>query len=150
MMRALGSSEMSVLQEPHSLTSQKTPFFIVTAVKTSNLAICLCSPIALECEFIMQVVVKRDCSILLLIIVLLEQFAAMQNPSEAYQSVRVYSTSQFHQNSKVCLQGSLCRISIRFLWNWTLASRLQSSGLWNRAISREGTLLFRYRTLTRL
>jgi hypothetical protein len=26
------------LQEPHGVTSQKTPFFIVTAVKTSNLA----------------------------------------------------------------------------------------------------------------
>jgi hypothetical protein len=26
------------LQEPHGLTSQKTAFFIVTAVKTSNLA----------------------------------------------------------------------------------------------------------------
>jgi hypothetical protein len=25
------------LQEPHGLASQKTPFFIVTAVKTSNL-----------------------------------------------------------------------------------------------------------------
>jgi hypothetical protein len=25
------------LQEPHAVTSQKTPFFIVTAVKTSNL-----------------------------------------------------------------------------------------------------------------
>jgi hypothetical protein len=25
-------------QEPHGLTSKKTPFFIVTAVKTSNLA----------------------------------------------------------------------------------------------------------------
>jgi hypothetical protein len=25
------------LQEPHGITSQKTPFFIVTAVKTSNL-----------------------------------------------------------------------------------------------------------------
>jgi hypothetical protein len=25
------------LQEPHGVTSQKTPFFIVTAVKTSNL-----------------------------------------------------------------------------------------------------------------
>jgi hypothetical protein len=24
-------------QEPHGITSQKTPFFIVTAVKTSNL-----------------------------------------------------------------------------------------------------------------
>jgi hypothetical protein len=27
------------LQEPHGVTSQKTPFFIVTTVKTSNLAI---------------------------------------------------------------------------------------------------------------
>jgi hypothetical protein len=27
----------NVLQEPHGVTSQKTPFFIVTAVKTSNL-----------------------------------------------------------------------------------------------------------------
>jgi hypothetical protein len=26
-----------ILQEPHGITSQKTPFFIVTAVKTSNL-----------------------------------------------------------------------------------------------------------------
>jgi hypothetical protein len=26
-----------VLQQPHGVTSQKTPFFIVTAVKTSNL-----------------------------------------------------------------------------------------------------------------
>jgi hypothetical protein len=25
------------LQEPHGVTSQKTPFFIVTAVKTSNI-----------------------------------------------------------------------------------------------------------------
>jgi hypothetical protein len=25
------------LQEPHGVTTQKTPFFIVTAVKTSNL-----------------------------------------------------------------------------------------------------------------
>jgi hypothetical protein len=25
------------LQEPHGITSQKTPFFIVTAMKTSNL-----------------------------------------------------------------------------------------------------------------
>jgi hypothetical protein len=25
------------LQDPHGVTSQKTPFFIVTAVKTSNL-----------------------------------------------------------------------------------------------------------------
>jgi hypothetical protein len=27
------------LQEPHGVTTQKTPFFIVTAVKTSNLSI---------------------------------------------------------------------------------------------------------------
>jgi hypothetical protein len=36
-------SELSSLEEwqfwePHGITSQKTPFFIVTAVKTSNLA----------------------------------------------------------------------------------------------------------------
>jgi hypothetical protein len=33
----LGCYAMWLLQEPHGLTSQKTPFFIVTAVKTSNL-----------------------------------------------------------------------------------------------------------------
>jgi hypothetical protein len=32
------SSPILVLQEPHGVTSKKTPFFIVTAVKTSNLA----------------------------------------------------------------------------------------------------------------
>jgi hypothetical protein len=37
MREALSSSETSALQEPHGVTSQKTPFFIVTAVKTSNL-----------------------------------------------------------------------------------------------------------------
>jgi hypothetical protein len=37
MMEELGSSETRFLQEPHGVTSQKTPFFIVTAVKTSNL-----------------------------------------------------------------------------------------------------------------
>jgi hypothetical protein len=37
MKEALGSSETSVLKEPHGVISQKTPFFIVTAVKTSNL-----------------------------------------------------------------------------------------------------------------
>jgi hypothetical protein len=31
------SSQRRFLQEPHGVTSQKTPFFIVTAVKTSNL-----------------------------------------------------------------------------------------------------------------
>jgi hypothetical protein len=30
----------SFLQEPHGVTSQKTPFFIVTAMKTSNLTEC--------------------------------------------------------------------------------------------------------------
>jgi hypothetical protein len=34
---ALGSFETSVLTRPHGVTSQKTTFFIVTAVKTSNL-----------------------------------------------------------------------------------------------------------------
>jgi hypothetical protein len=37
MKEAISSSETSVLQEPHGVTSQKTPFFLVTAVKTSNL-----------------------------------------------------------------------------------------------------------------
>jgi hypothetical protein len=37
MKEAPGSSETSFLQEPHGVTTQKTPFFIVTAVKTSNL-----------------------------------------------------------------------------------------------------------------
>jgi hypothetical protein len=37
MKEALGSSETSVIQEPHGVTSQKTQFFMVTAVKTSNL-----------------------------------------------------------------------------------------------------------------
>jgi hypothetical protein len=36
MKEALGSSETSVLTT-HGVTSQKTPFFIVTTVKTSNL-----------------------------------------------------------------------------------------------------------------
>jgi hypothetical protein len=31
------SEEPRFLQEPHGVTTQKTPFFIVTAVKTSNL-----------------------------------------------------------------------------------------------------------------
>jgi hypothetical protein len=39
MMEALSSSEKSVLKEPHGITSQKTPFFIVTAIKTSNLTL---------------------------------------------------------------------------------------------------------------
>jgi hypothetical protein len=39
MMEALSSSEARLLQEPHGVTSQKTPFFIVMALKTSNLTI---------------------------------------------------------------------------------------------------------------
>jgi hypothetical protein len=38
MMKALGFSETSVLTEPHGVTSQKTAFFTVTAVKSSNLS----------------------------------------------------------------------------------------------------------------
>jgi hypothetical protein len=37
MKEALSTSETPVLKEPHGVTSQKTAFFIVTAVKTSNL-----------------------------------------------------------------------------------------------------------------
>jgi hypothetical protein len=37
MKEAIRSSETSILKEPHGVTSQKTAFFIVTAVKTSNL-----------------------------------------------------------------------------------------------------------------
>jgi hypothetical protein len=37
MKEAPGSSETLVLTEPHGVTTQKMPFFIVTAVKTSNL-----------------------------------------------------------------------------------------------------------------
>jgi hypothetical protein len=36
-MEALSSSLASVLQEPHGVTSQKTPFFVVIAVKISTL-----------------------------------------------------------------------------------------------------------------
>jgi hypothetical protein len=36
MMEAILSSETSILIDPHGVTSQKTTFFIVTAVKTSN------------------------------------------------------------------------------------------------------------------
>jgi hypothetical protein len=39
MKEALGSLKRRFLQEPHGVTSQKTPFFIVTTVKTSNLTI---------------------------------------------------------------------------------------------------------------
>jgi hypothetical protein len=36
MIEGIHSSEMSVLEEPHSVTSQNTAFFIVTTVKTAN------------------------------------------------------------------------------------------------------------------
>jgi hypothetical protein len=35
----LGCYAVWLLQEPHGVTTQKTPFFIVTAVKTSNLTV---------------------------------------------------------------------------------------------------------------
>jgi hypothetical protein len=41
-MEAIYSSETSVLKEPHCITSQKTAFFIVTAVKTSNITLNHC------------------------------------------------------------------------------------------------------------
>jgi hypothetical protein len=34
--RSLVPPKRLFIQEPHGVTSQKTPFFIVTAVKTSN------------------------------------------------------------------------------------------------------------------
>jgi hypothetical protein len=37
MMEALNSSETRFSEKPHGVTSQKTPFFIVTPVKNSNL-----------------------------------------------------------------------------------------------------------------
>jgi hypothetical protein len=37
MKEAISSPKRRFLQEPHGVTTQKTPFFIVTAVKTSNL-----------------------------------------------------------------------------------------------------------------
>jgi hypothetical protein len=36
-MEAIRSSESPFLQEPHGVTSQKAAFFIVTAMRTSNL-----------------------------------------------------------------------------------------------------------------
>jgi hypothetical protein len=36
------------LQEPHGVTSQKTPFCIVTAVKTSSLTLSLCSSLTVR------------------------------------------------------------------------------------------------------
>jgi hypothetical protein len=36
MMEAIVSLKHGFLQEPHSVTAQKTAFFIVTAVETSN------------------------------------------------------------------------------------------------------------------
>jgi hypothetical protein len=39
MMEALSSSETSFLPKPHSVTSQKTAFFIPTTAETSNLPV---------------------------------------------------------------------------------------------------------------
>jgi hypothetical protein len=50
MMEALSSSETRFLQEPHGVTSQKTAFFIVTAVKTSNLTILIRIRGDIECQ----------------------------------------------------------------------------------------------------
>jgi hypothetical protein len=41
MMEAIYSSQTSVLQDLHGVTSQKTAFFIVAAVKISNLTLSL-------------------------------------------------------------------------------------------------------------
>jgi hypothetical protein len=46
------------LQEPHGMTSQRTPFFIVTAVKTSNLTyfMWLCGSVAsLICQLYLRI-----------------------------------------------------------------------------------------------
>jgi hypothetical protein len=45
MKEALSSSETRFLQEPYGVTSQKRPFFIATAVKTSNLTTLISSGI---------------------------------------------------------------------------------------------------------
>jgi hypothetical protein len=45
MKEVLRSSEKWVLTEPHGITSQETLFFIVTAVKTSNLTVIILSAI---------------------------------------------------------------------------------------------------------
>jgi hypothetical protein len=44
MKEALSSSKRRFSQEPHGVTSQKMPFFMVTVVKTSNLT-CSITPI---------------------------------------------------------------------------------------------------------
>jgi hypothetical protein len=49
MKEALSSSETSIHTKPHGVTSQKTSFFIVTAVKTSNLTR-LCSRASSLCS----------------------------------------------------------------------------------------------------
>jgi hypothetical protein len=45
----LGCYAVWFLQEPHGVTTQKTPFFIVTAMKTSNLATCNALKISTIC-----------------------------------------------------------------------------------------------------
>jgi hypothetical protein len=49
------------LQEPHGVTTQKTPFFIVTAVKTSNLTF---YKIIRECNKIRYVLNELDSMLL--------------------------------------------------------------------------------------
>jgi hypothetical protein len=51
-MEEIRSSETSVLKEPHGVTSQKTVFFIVTAVKTANLTENLLALLAIEPRFL--------------------------------------------------------------------------------------------------
>jgi hypothetical protein len=58
MKEAPSFSKSRFLQEPHVITTQKTPFFIVTAVKTSNLTLCLeCLNICLD--YVFRVYLKR-------------------------------------------------------------------------------------------
>jgi hypothetical protein len=50
MKEALSSPKRLFLQEPRGVISQKTPFFIVSAVKTSNLPLQLCAEICTDRE----------------------------------------------------------------------------------------------------
>jgi hypothetical protein len=56
MMKVISSSEHRFLQEPHGVKSQKTPFFIVTAMKTSNLTDL---PEALPCRHVITMSLSR-------------------------------------------------------------------------------------------
>jgi hypothetical protein len=48
------------LQEPHGVTTQKTPFFIVTAVKTSNLTTSIMFEEFYLWDVIMYILIKAD------------------------------------------------------------------------------------------